>query len=189
MSRNTVARAMHDVGLAAWFGGSLMGAVGLNGAAARVGDPEQRAGIAADGWACWTPWNAVAIAVHLVGASGLTGANRHRIVGQRGVAANTAAKGALTAAALVATAVSRVKGKVVEKGAEEGGGFPAEGVTEPDALTPRPQAQSQQALKVLQWTVPALTGGLLVLSALHGEQQRPSEVVRGMARRATHVLH
>ena len=31
--RNTLAHAMHDIGLAAWFGGSLMGAVGLNGAA------------------------------------------------------------------------------------------------------------------------------------------------------------
>jgi hypothetical protein len=30
---NTVARSLHDLGLAAWFGGSLMGAVGLNGAA------------------------------------------------------------------------------------------------------------------------------------------------------------
>jgi hypothetical protein len=25
---NTVARSLHDLGLAAWFGGSLMGAVG-----------------------------------------------------------------------------------------------------------------------------------------------------------------
>jgi hypothetical protein len=33
---NTLARSLHDVGLAAWFGGSRMGAVGLNGAAAAV---------------------------------------------------------------------------------------------------------------------------------------------------------
>ena len=31
--RNTVIRGLHDLGLAAWFGGSLMGAVGLNKAA------------------------------------------------------------------------------------------------------------------------------------------------------------
>src|SRR4051794_16130286 len=30
-NRNTLARTMHDVGLAAWFGGSLMGAIGVNG--------------------------------------------------------------------------------------------------------------------------------------------------------------
>ena len=37
---NTVSRSLHDLGLAAWFGGSLMGAVGLNGAAAQVDEPE-----------------------------------------------------------------------------------------------------------------------------------------------------
>lgn len=31
-TRNTLIRSMHDLGLAAWFGGSLMGAIGLNGA-------------------------------------------------------------------------------------------------------------------------------------------------------------
>ena len=39
---NTLARSLHDLGLAAWFGGSLMGAVGLNGAAAVVDAPTQR---------------------------------------------------------------------------------------------------------------------------------------------------
>jgi len=36
--RNTVVRSLHDLGLAAWFGGSLAGAVGINGAAADVTD-------------------------------------------------------------------------------------------------------------------------------------------------------
>ncbi|MCX4721910.1 hypothetical protein [Streptomyces virginiae] len=36
--RNTVLRSMHDLGLAAWFGGSLMGAVGLNVAAKGYSD-------------------------------------------------------------------------------------------------------------------------------------------------------
>ena len=37
--RNTLIRSMHDLGLAAWFGGNLMGAVGLNGGAAKAKDP------------------------------------------------------------------------------------------------------------------------------------------------------
>jgi hypothetical protein len=32
---NTVAHTLRDLGLAAWFGGSLMGAAGVNGAAAK----------------------------------------------------------------------------------------------------------------------------------------------------------
>jgi hypothetical protein len=43
---NTVSRSLHDLGLATWFGGSLMGAVGLNGAAADVEEPKQRLRVA-----------------------------------------------------------------------------------------------------------------------------------------------
>jgi hypothetical protein len=41
---NTLARSLHDLGLATWFGGSLMGAVGLNGAAAVVDAPPSDCG-------------------------------------------------------------------------------------------------------------------------------------------------
>ena len=51
---NTLARSLHDLGLATWFGGSLMGAVGLNGAAAVVDQPAQRLRVANAGWARWT---------------------------------------------------------------------------------------------------------------------------------------
>src|SRR4029450_9864311 len=54
---NTVARTLHDLGLAAWFGGSLMGATGVHGAAAVVADPPPRLRVADSGWARWTPLN------------------------------------------------------------------------------------------------------------------------------------
>ena len=84
---NTVARTLHDLGLAAWFGGSLMGATGLNGAAAVVEDPTQRLRVANSGWARWTPLNLAGIAAHLAGGAVLTGANKGRLAGQQGVAA------------------------------------------------------------------------------------------------------
>ena len=37
MSGNSLVRSLHDLSAAAWFGGSLMGAVGLNGAASDLG--------------------------------------------------------------------------------------------------------------------------------------------------------
>ncbi len=52
-TRNTRVRSLHDLGAAAWFGGSLMGALGGNGAAAQVRDPTDR--VAAAGWRKWTP--------------------------------------------------------------------------------------------------------------------------------------
>ena len=86
--RNTLVRSLHDIGLAAWFGGSLMGAVGLNGAAAAAKDTTERSDLASVGWAKWTPWNAAAIGAHLAGAYGLLQANNERVASQRGVGVN-----------------------------------------------------------------------------------------------------
>ncbi|MEV7083648.1 hypothetical protein AB0N88_34710 [Streptomyces sp. NPDC093516] len=179
--RNTVLRSMHDLGLAAWFGGSLMGAVGLNGAARAAGATQTGGGarIASAGWAKWTPVNAAAIGTHLVGSSGLLAANAARVVSQQGVAASTVAKTVLTGAALAATAYSRVLGKKIELASS----------TDPEdsakaAEHPVDTDKAQRQLAVLQWAIPALTGGVVILNALHGEQQRPEEQARGMWQRA-----
>jgi hypothetical protein len=82
--RNTVIRSLHDLGLAAWFGGSLAGAVGFNGAAADVPDEKLRLRVANAAWARWTPVNLAAIGAHLVGGAGILYANRDRVGGQQG---------------------------------------------------------------------------------------------------------
>ncbi|MEW2588158.1 hypothetical protein [Streptomyces virginiae] len=103
------------MGLAAWFGGSLMGAVSLNGAAKAQGTSwEEGAGIAGTGWAMWAPVGAAAIGMHLVGSAGLLAANATRVTTQQGVAASTLAKTLLTGAALTATAYTSVLGKKME---------------------------------------------------------------------------
>ncbi len=176
---NTVARALHDVGLAAWFGGSLMGAVGVNGAAAEAESPSERSKVANAGWARWTPVNLAAIAAHLAGGAMLTGGNRKRLAAQAGVGQASTVKTALTGAALVATGWSRVLGqKVMNAGTP-----PVEGATEPGPATPDDVAAAQRQLKALQWVIPALTGALLVVNARMGEQQRPRSVVAGVLHR------
>ncbi|HVE98031.1 MAG TPA: hypothetical protein VNA12_02505 [Mycobacteriales bacterium] len=179
MAKNTLSRTLHDVGLAAWFGGSLMGAVGVNGAASDVDDPRQRARVANAGWGRWTPVNLAAIGAHLVGSVGMIRANRGRMAGQRGVLGASTAKTALTAAALGATAYSRILGEKVMKA----GDVPVAGGTEPLPTTPAEVAQAQKQLHFLQWGIPALTGSMLAMSAKMGEQQRPSEVAKGLGRK------
>lgn len=176
MARNTLARSLHDLGLAAWFGGSLMGAVGVNGAAADVDDPNQRARVANAGWGRWTPVNAAAIGAHLVGGLQLTRANKGRVAVQHGVTANSVVKTALTVAALAATGYSRLLGQQVMSH----GDVPVAGGTAPLPSTPPEVAKAQKQLKVLQWVIPALTGAVIVSSALQGEQQRPAEVASGI---------
>src|SRR3954470_8722942 len=87
--RNSLVRSLHDLGLAAWFGGSLAGAVGINGAAADVPDKAMRLPVAHAGWARWSPVNLAAIGAHLVGVVGLLVANRDRVRNQKGVGAST----------------------------------------------------------------------------------------------------
>ncbi|MCC9689057.1 hypothetical protein [Streptomyces althioticus] len=183
--RNTAIRSLHDLGLAAWFGGSLMGAVGLNGAAQAEGGTETgRDRISSSGWSKWTPVNAAAIGAHLFGGGGLLAMNAHRVATQQGVGASTAAKTVLTAAALAATAYARVLGKKVELAAS----------TDPDDVEkagkhPVDLDQARRQLAAAQWAVPALTGCLVVLNALHGEQQRPAQQIPGVWERARSVTH
>ncbi len=179
MARNTVSRALHDLGLSAWFGGTLANAVALNAAAAEAGSSKDTGRVANAGWDRWTPINAVAIGAHLVGGAQLLKANKGRVATQQGVLANTNLKMALTAGALAATGYARVLGKKMQKY----GDVPVAGGTNATASTPPEVAKAQKQLSALQWAIPALTGTLLVMDALMGEQQRPTEVATGVAKR------
>jgi hypothetical protein len=181
MARNTIPRSMHDLGLAAWFGGTLANAVALNAAAAAPTSASDRGAVATAGWDGWTPVNAAAIGLHLAGGAGVLLANRARVTSQVGVARMTIAKAALTGAALGVTAYSRLLGRKVSAHT----GVPVDSGTQPNERTPEDAAKAQQQLKVLQWAVPALTGGLIVLGALAGEQQRASEMAKGLLGRFT----
>ncbi|WP_030485230.1 hypothetical protein [Nocardioides aequoreus] len=172
--KSTGVRSMHDLGLAAWFGGSLMGAVGLNGASAQAQDPTERAKLAAYGWARWTPVNAAAIGLHALGGLGLIGANKSRVATQPGARANTVVKAALTVAAAGLTAYAGYLGRQVDQHAHEG----AVGATEPQGDASETLKKAQQQLKVTQWAIPAVTGALVVMGAVQGEQQRPQSLVR-----------
>ena len=179
MRTNTLARTLHDVGLAAWFGGSLMGAIGVNGAASDVDDPTQRARVANAGWGRWTPVNFVAIGAHLLGGAQLTLANKGRLAGQKGVGSATVIKAGFTAAALGATGYARILGERVMKA----GDVPVAGGTDPVSSTPPDVAAAQRQLQYLQWGIPLLTGSVLAMNSFMGEQQRPKEVKRGIVSR------
>jgi hypothetical protein len=179
-NRNTFAHFLHDAGLAAWFGGSLMGAIGLNGAAADVDDPRQRARVVDSGWGRWTPFNLAAIGAHLVGGAILLKENKGRVATQKGVLANTNVKLLLTGGALGATAYSRLLGQKVMNA----GDVPIESGTTSLPSTPPEVAKAQKQLKALQWAIPGLTGAVLASSSLHEEQQRPTEVLKGTLKAA-----
>jgi hypothetical protein len=185
--QNTVARALHDVGLAAWFGGALMGSVGLNGATRELSDPAERTRVANSGWGRWTPVSLAAIAVHYVGLGQLARANKARLAGQRGVGTATLVKAGLGTAAMGATLYARMLGqKVMEAEADakqRGEELPSKDATTPAEDAPYDVRQVQRQLRIAQWAVPALTGAVLVADAKLSEQQRPLTAAKGFVDR------
>ena len=179
MARNTLSRSLHDLGLSAWFGGTLANAVALNAAAGEAGSASDTGRVANAGWDRWTPVNAAAIGAHLIGSVGQLRANRQRVANQEGVGGMSALKTALTAAALGVTAYSRALGRVVS----DAGATPSRSGTKASRRAKAEVAAAQAKLDQLQWVIPALTGALVVVSSYAGEQQRPSEVARGLATR------
>ena len=177
MARNTLSRALHDLGLSAWFGGTLANAVALNAAAGEAGKDTGK--VANEGWNRWTPVNAVAIGAHLVGSVGQLIGNRGRLTQQEGVAAMSTLKTLVTAAALGVTAYSRSLGQVVNSQNNPS----SRSGTKPTKRTKAEIAAAQEQLDTLEWVIPALTGTLVAISSYAGEQQRASEVVKGVARR------
>lgn len=179
MAGNLLARSMHDLSAAAWFGGSLMGAVGLNGAAAAAKDPKERTRLSTLGWAKWAPVQTAAFAVHAVGGIGLILGNKGRLASQGGAQANTVIKSGVTLAGMALTLYSGMLGKKVGKLADEG----AEGATEPKTGASAELQAAQKQLKMLQWALPAVSGLVIVLGAQQGEQQRPTNILDSIRKR------
>jgi hypothetical protein len=117
--------------------------------------------------------------LNLAGGTILLAANKGRVAGQVGVAATSTVKTALTVAALGITAYARVLGKKLE----HAGDVPVEGGTTPNPTTPDEVTRAQRQLTALQWVIPVLTGAVLVVNARMGEQQRPTQVSKGLVRR------
>jgi hypothetical protein len=163
MDRTTAAAIAHDVGLAAWFGGAWMGAVGLNGATIEVDDHTQRTRVANAGWFRWAPIAGASLVAHVASAYVLGRflwvPPGHPIAGTRRL---RALRTALTAAAVLSTVETGVSGQRVVRG----GDVPVATAVMPIAATPPAVAAAQRRLRVAQWLVPGFTGALLVVEVL-----------------------
>ncbi|MEZ2391548.1 hypothetical protein AB6813_18755 [bacterium RCC_150] len=176
MAGNLFARFVHDLTAATWFGGSLMGAVGLNGAAAEAADPTERVRLSSKGWMKWAPIQTAAFAAHLAADLAIAWGNKGRIAKQDGVGANTVYKTVVTLAGAAVTLYAGIVGKKVEKLAGEG----AQGATEPSPGASEELKSAQGQLKALQWTIPAFAAWVIILGAKHGEMQRPKNVFKDL---------
>ncbi|QIM21877.1 hypothetical protein G7075_13340 [Phycicoccus sp. HDW14] len=160
---STLVRSTHLVTNAAWFGGSLMGAVGLNPAAEEGEDARRRAAIADEGWTRWGPVQGAAVALHLASGVAILVDNRRRVRHHRPTTLAVVAKTVLTGAAVALGAEAYRVGAAFGDAREAAD-------HDPDA---RAEARALAArLRRLQWATPVTTGAVLVLDAYLGEQQR-----------------
>jgi len=178
MAGNLVARSIHDLTAGAWFGGSLMGAIGLNGAAAEAKDPAERTRLSSLGWKKWAPVQTAAFGAHFLSGLAIMWENKGRMAKQDGVARLTVVKSVVTLAGAAVSLYAGLQGAKVDKLAGEG----AEGATEPKPGASEELRSAQQQLKILQWAIPVFAGLVIVLGAKHGEMQRPKNVFKGLAR-------
>jgi hypothetical protein len=176
MTAHPVLHILHDVGAAAWFGGSLMGATGLNGAAAQLDDPRERARASTAGWSRWAPVNGAAVIAHTVGAAGLLRTELPRVKTQQGLGRSSAIKTAVTAAGLGVSAWSAVLNRKMAAA----GPVPVQGSTEASATTPPDVAKTLKQLKLVQWLNPLLAGAIVGVTSWQEEQMRTSQVVPGV---------
>ena len=176
MTTHPVLHILHDVGAAAWFGGSLMGATGLNGAAAQLDDPRERARASTAGWSRWAPVNGAAVIAHTVGAAGLLRTEMPRVKTQKGLGRSSAIKTAVTAAGLGVSAWSAVLNRKMAAA----GPVPVQGSTEASAATPPEVAATLKQLKLVQWLNPLLAGAIVGVTSWQEEQMRTSQVVPGV---------
>lgn len=160
---STLVRATHLLTNAAWFGGSLMGAVALNPAARHGDTSQEQADIAHEGWTRWGPVQGAAIGLHLLSGIAVLADNRARVSAHRPTTAAVIVKTTLTGVALLASL------SAYRAGAQLGA---AKENADHDPVAAKRARSLSSTMRSLQWATPATTAGILVLDAYLGEQQR-----------------
>jgi hypothetical protein len=141
-------RAAHDVGLAAWVGGSMFGKYALNPSLSRITSHAERGSVANAAWNGYNLINTAGLGAAALGwgAARLTEANPGNLTGRE--RALSTAKDGLMAAAVLTGIANGVQGARLAKQAP-GGAVPIETGTKPAPDTPAKAANIQRSLEAL----------------------------------------
>src|SRR5919202_4583027 len=107
MSDNhAVAQAVHDLGSAVWFGGSVMGVAGVNKSGEDLENSLDRIRVANSAWSRFGPVEWAGIAATLVAGLRLTQVGKGRLALQQGFARTGTVKAAVAVVGAAPTAYS-----------------------------------------------------------------------------------
>lgn len=178
------ARAAHDVGLAAWLGGSMFGKFALNPAVRLIDKKSDRGKVVNAAWNGYNLINSLSVAAVALGWAGARFTEAKPANLSDTERALSLVKDGLVVTAVVTGVMNGIQGARLAKQAPEGA-VPLESGTEPAPETPPEAAKIQRSLGVLG-NVNILAG--VALAAVNGvlsqvNYSRPP-VARGLLRRS-----
>ena len=145
MSINTAdsrvaAQAVHDLGAALWFGGSVMGVAGVNKSGADLRDGVDKVRVAESAWRRFAPVQWLGIGAVMVAGSRLTWESKTRLAVQHGIGRAGAAQAAVAVAGAAATGFAAWSGtrigQLTERANERGERFDTKDATIPRRADP-----------------------------------------------------
>jgi hypothetical protein len=182
-----VAQAVHDLGSALWFGGSVMGVAGVNKSGADLAPGIDRVRVASSAWSRYQPAQWGGITAALLAGLQLTRVGGRRMALQEGFATVGGLKAGLAVAGAGATAYAAFCGARIGRLAEEaharGETVDVKDATTPTPMTPDPLPVWQRRQRVTQVLVPVLAGANIACNAWLVQSYRTGATAQGVVRR------
>jgi hypothetical protein len=184
---HAIAQAVHDLGSALWFGGTVMGVAGVNKSGADLQHGIDRIRVASSAWSRFAPAQWAGIAATLGAGLQLTRVGGRRIALQKGFGTVGTLKAGLAVAGAAATAYaafcgSRI-GKLAEQAERDGEKIDVQDATRPNEQTPPELATWQRRQRYAQVLVPALAGANIACGSYLVQSYRTKATAKGVLRR------
>jgi len=160
----SITRAIHDVGNALWWGGTLMGTLAMNSAVEVLDDPEERGKMVDEGWARFQPY----------AAAGLTASVITHVLMRRNPPRRPSdtyksvarVKDGLLVAAVVSSIASLALGEYSTHYDSPDAYTPVDAATTPSEETPEPVEKAQKGLSISSWVQLLSGAGLIITGAI-----------------------
>ncbi len=182
-----VAQAVHDLGSALWFGGSVMGAAGVNKSGQQLTQGIDRIRVASSAWGRFAPAQWAGIGATLLAGLRLTQVGGRRLALQEGFGTVGGVKAGFAVAGAAATGFAAYSGTRIGRLAEEaerrGTPVQVKDATLPTDATPPDIARWQRRQRVAQALVPVLAGGNIVCNSWLVQSYRAGSTIKGVVRR------
>jgi hypothetical protein len=158
---SNIARIVHNLGLATWFGGALFGQVALNPTVSRISDRRERGRVLNEAWGRFNAANSAAVAATLLawrlGGLKADGELRAPILARL--------KNLLLGGAAISGVASGILGARIAKQSSEGD-TPVESGTQPAPETPEAAARAQRMISLTGASALALLVGVVATSTV-----------------------